>query len=99
MILMNKMELERKHAPRSDHQLFEMGPLKRFPLLHENERSRPYSKRLLNISLQYGTYGLLREYNVRWFVNEFGHEFERYVEKLINHKEVQGNCRVQRGAV
>ena len=79
------LELERKYAPRSDHQLFELSPLKRFPLLEEDEQYRPYSKRLLYISLQHWIYDRLREHNAQCFVNAFGNVFEAYVERLVKH--------------
>ncbi|MGB6066902.1 MAG: hypothetical protein WBG50_19025 [Desulfomonilaceae bacterium] len=79
------MGLERQYTPRADHQLFELSPLRRFPLLKNGEQYRPYSKRLLYISLQHWVYDFLRDYNAQWFVNEFGHVFERYVGRLIRH--------------
>jgi hypothetical protein len=78
-------DLQTKHNPKTEHQLFEMSPLKRYPLLNKGTQYCPYSKRLLYISMQHWVYDMLRdnEHEREWFGSQFGPLFERYVEEVI----------------
>ena len=65
-------DMRREHTPVVQYELSEMSPLKRFPLLREQERYYCYSPMLLFRLLEHYIYDTLRHYSAQAFGNEFG---------------------------
>jgi len=75
-----------KHTPIMRHELFEMSPLRRFPLLREGAGCHCYSKRLLYISLSNFIYDSLRSLPDKGrIMSLWGNQFENYVNKAISY--------------
>jgi len=70
------------------YEFYEETPIKRFPLLKDEDKYFCYSKHLLFHSLQTFVYDFLRAKDASGFMKTFGEIFERYVEKAISYSGV-----------